>query len=113
MVACVGGGRVNAGHIGSRAFKRAVGASRGTSAWVRQAWKAIAREAIRIWLGEDRYAAGGSYRAALHQECLRQTPFCVLTERTFRQHHTWTLDAIVGYVLSTSLTSPIALGEKA
>jgi hypothetical protein len=79
-----------------------------------QAWKAVALETIRIWVGEDRYAAGGSYRAApLHQECLRQTPFCVLTEWTFRRRHTWTLDAIIGYLLSTSLTSRLALGEKA
>jgi trans-aconitate methyltransferase len=77
-----------------------------------QPWKAVVRETIRIWLGEDRYKAGGSYLAG-HQECLKQTPFCALTEWSVRRCHTWMLDAVIGYLLSTSLTSRAALGENA
>jgi hypothetical protein len=79
-----------------------------------QPWKATVLGTIRIWLGEDRRAGSGYYRVGpLHQECLKQTPFCVLTETTILQHHVWTLDSLTGYLRSTSFASRPVLGEQA
>jgi SAM-dependent methyltransferase len=78
-----------------------------------QAWKSTVLETIRAWVGEDRRAGDAIYRPGpLHQECLRQTPFCALTEATITQHHVWSTDSIIGYLFSTSFASRAVLGEK-
>jgi SAM-dependent methyltransferase len=77
-------------------------------------WTEIVIETIKCWLGEERRAGSGIYAARpLHQECLKQTPFCQLTEATFVEPRVWTADSIVGYLASTSFASRAVLGEKA
>jgi hypothetical protein len=49
----------------------------------------------------------------MHQDCLKQTPFCALTEATFVQSHIWTYEGIVGYLYSTSFASRAVLGDNA
>ena len=71
-------------------------------------------DTIKRWLGEERRAGPGNYAALpLHRECLKETPFCALTEATFIQPHVWTTDSVVGYLFSTSFASRAVLGEKA
>jgi SAM-dependent methyltransferase len=87
-----------------------------SSLWTGRAydWKAIVIDTIKHWLGSERRAGPGTYLARpLHQECLKQTPFCVLTEGTFVQPHIWTSDSIVGYLFSTSFASRAVLGTNA
>jgi trans-aconitate methyltransferase len=77
-------------------------------------WKTIVTDTIKHWLGEERRAGPGTYgQRPLHQECLKETPFCALTEATFLQPQVWTTDSIVGYLFSTSFASRAVLGEKA
>ena len=77
-------------------------------------WKTIVMDTIKHWLGEARRAGPGTYgQRPLHQECLKETPFCALTEATFLQPQVWTTDGIVGYLFSTSFASRAVLGEKA
>jgi SAM-dependent methyltransferase len=77
-------------------------------------WKTIVMDTIKRWLGEERRAGPGTYgQRSLHQECLKETPFCALTEATFLQPQVWTTDSIVGYLFSTSFASRAVLGEKA
>jgi hypothetical protein len=87
-----------------------------SSLWTGRAcdWKEVVIDTIKRWLGEERRAGLGTYEARpLHQECLKETPFCALTEATFLQPHVWTTDSIVGYLFSTSFASRAVLGEKA
>ncbi|KRR26395.1 hypothetical protein CQ14_02540 [Bradyrhizobium lablabi] len=76
-------------------------------------WKAVVIDTIKHWLGNERRAGPGTYSAKpLHQECLKQTPFCALTEVTFVQPHVWTYDGIIGYLYSTSFASRAVLGDN-
>jgi hypothetical protein len=87
-----------------------------SSLWTGRArdWKEVVIDTIKRWLGEERRAGSGTYRARpQHQECLIETPFCALTEMTFLQPHVWTMDGIIGYLFSTSFASRAVLGDKA
>jgi hypothetical protein len=66
----------------------------------------VAIDTIKHWLGNER-------RAPLHEDWLKQTPFCALTEVTFVRPHVWTCDSIVGYLYSTSFASRAVLGDEA
>jgi SAM-dependent methyltransferase len=79
-----------------------------------RSWKAIVIDTIKHWMGEERRAGPGTYvKRPLHQECLKETPFCALTEATFLQPQVWNTDSIVGYLFSTSFASRAVLGGKA
>jgi SAM-dependent methyltransferase len=77
-------------------------------------WKVVVIDTIKHWLGSERRAGPGTFLARpLHQECLKQTPFCALTEVTFVQPHVWTCESIIGYLYSTSFASRAVLGDNA
>jgi len=87
-----------------------------SSLWTGRArdWKEVVIDTIKRWLGEERRAGSGTYGARpLHEECLRETRFCALTEMTFLQRHVWTMEGIIGYLFSTSFASRAVLGDKA
>jgi SAM-dependent methyltransferase len=87
-----------------------------TSLWTGRVfeWKAVVIDAIKRWLGDERRAGPGTFPARpMHQECLKQTPFCALTEARFVQPHVWKYDGIIGYLYSTSFASRAVLGDKA
>jgi len=61
-----------------------------SSLWTGRArdWKEVVIDTIKCWLGEERRAGSGTYRARpQHQECLIETPFCALTEIAARLDH--------------------------
>jgi SAM-dependent methyltransferase len=87
-----------------------------SSLWTGRAfeWKEVVVDTIKRWLGSERRAGLGTYLARpLHQECLKQTPFCALTEVSFIQPYVWTYDSIIGYLYSTSFASRAVLGDNA
>ena len=95
-----------------------------TAELLRRTWAAAERtgaaaaavpvvDTIKRWLGNERRAGPGTHTARpLHQECLKQTPFCALTEVRFVQPHVWTYDGIIGYLHSTSFASRAVVGDN-
>jgi SAM-dependent methyltransferase len=78
----------------------------------REPWQQVVIRTIKDWLGEDRRAGSGLFKASpLHQECLAQTPFGHIKAIEIRKAHTWTADSIIGYLYSTSFASRAVLGD--
>ena len=75
-------------------------------------WQQVVITTIKDWLGEERRAGAGVFKAApLHQECLAQTPFADIKTTEIHKTHIWTADSIVGYLYSTSFASHAVLGN--
>jgi SAM-dependent methyltransferase len=75
-------------------------------------WQQVIIRTIKDWLGEERRAGTGVFKAApLHQECLAQTPFADIKVTEFHKTHVWSADSIVGYLYSTSFASRAVLGN--
>ena len=75
-------------------------------------WQQVVITTIRDWLGEERRAGTGVFKAApLHQECLAQTSFANIKVVDIYKTHVWTADNIVGYLYSTSFASRAVLGD--
>jgi SAM-dependent methyltransferase len=78
----------------------------------REPWQQVVIRTIRDWLGEQRRAGAGVFKATpLHQECLAQTPFTDIKVIDIHKTHVWTADSIVGYLCSTSFASRAVLGN--
>jgi SAM-dependent methyltransferase len=78
----------------------------------REPWQQVVIRTIRDWLGEERRAGVGVFKAApLHQECLARTPFADIKVIEIHKTHIWTADSIVGYLYSTSFASRAVLGH--
>ena len=84
-----------------------------SSFWLgREPWQQVVIQTIKDWLGEQRRAGAGVFKAApLHQECLAQTPFSDIKAIVIHKTHIWTADSIVGYLYSTSFASHAVLGN--
>jgi len=78
----------------------------------REPWQQVVIRTIRDWLGEERRAGAGVFKATpLHQECLAQTPFADIKAIEIHKTHIWSADSIVGYLYSTSFASHAVLGN--
>jgi SAM-dependent methyltransferase len=78
----------------------------------REPWQEAVIRTIRDWLGEERRAGAGVFKAApLHQDCLAQTAFADIKVIKIHKTHIWTADGIVGYLYSTSFASRAVLGD--
>jgi SAM-dependent methyltransferase len=79
----------------------------------REAWHQVVIDTIRHWLGAERRAGSGAFKAGpLHQQCLAQTRFTDIKSVDIRKPHVWTADSIVGYLSSTSFASRAVLGKS-
>lgn len=77
-------------------------------------WEAEIRELIEEWLGPERRAGQGVYRAGeRHAEAIRRTRFREVEETDINVLEQWSIDQIVGYLFSTSYASQAVLGSKA
>jgi SAM-dependent methyltransferase len=77
-------------------------------------WEAETRAVLQEWLGNDRRAGRGVYRVGeRHGEAIRRTRFADVVETDIYVLEQWSIDQIVGYLLSTSYASRAVLGEKA
>ncbi len=79
-------------------------------------WQLAVRDVIQRWLGSDRRAGSGTYKAATSYEpwsdVLARSPFKrfeVLRTEYTRQLD---LDGVVGFLYSTSFASPRVLGDR-
>lgn len=86
------------------------------SPWVGDAaWQRVLRETMARWRPSGRIPAGYDADRAAHpdEEILAAAGFSVLGRREFFAGLSWTADSIVGNVLSTSVLSRAALGDRA
>ncbi len=77
-------------------------------------WEAEIRVMLEEWLGPERRAGQGVYRAGeRHGDALRKTRFREAEETDIYVQEQWSIDQIVGYLFSTSYASQAVLGNKA
>ncbi len=84
------------------------------STWTGTApWQAVARKVIQKWLGEQRRAGSGTFSTPVlpHEAIVAEAGFEEVREFKLSVPHTWTLDAFVGYLYSTSFASRAVLGS--
>ena len=70
-------------------------------------WKEAIRHAIKDWTGKT---IGGPFE--LSQNFITRSQFGVYQESNFAEMHTWSAEEVIGYLKSTSVCSPAALGER-
>ncbi len=78
-------------------------------------WKELIRDTVKKWLGQERKAGTtGTYThpGKRHQEILSESEFRNLELAGIQTERTWSIDAIIGYLYSTSYTSIPVLGDK-
>jgi ubiquinone/menaquinone biosynthesis C-methylase UbiE len=78
-------------------------------------WKELIRETVKQWIGEERKAGTtGKYThpGKYHQEILSDSDFRNLELAGIQTERAWSIDAIIGYLYSTSYTSIPVLGDK-
>lgn len=76
-------------------------------------WQKLAVEVIQRWLGPRRRAGGGTFRTSeRHEDALRAVGFTDLADVDFPAEQTWTVDAFLGYLRSTSFASAAVLGDR-
>jgi SAM-dependent methyltransferase len=91
----------------------------GGSPWEGAApWQTALAGLIRDWrqrAGADRIPAGYELARQMRndQEILREAGFDLAGRRTFESVHDWSPDSIAGFLASTSVLSPLALGPLA
>lgn len=81
-------------------------------------WAQVVTATVQRWLGDERRAGGGSHRdtrASDHQPfevILSEAGFARVERVEFRIAHRWSLEAIIGYLYSTSYCRPDLLGAR-
>ncbi len=81
-------------------------------------WAQDVTATVRRWLGEERRAGVGVHRAtpaSEHRpfpEILADAGFVRVKGGEYRYEHRWSLDAIIGYLYSTSYCRPDLLGDR-
>ena len=77
-------------------------------------WEHAVRKTVQRWLGERRRAGSGTYptREERWEPVIARSPFTRAEPWQLKFQRTWDIDAIVGYVYSTSFASPAVLGER-
>jgi SAM-dependent methyltransferase len=85
----------------------------GSSVWEQNAeWHSIAVGCLRTYLGEPRRAGSRTYGVTKkHQDFLTPAGFSV-ESRDYPTEHSWTADAIIGYLYSTSFAGSQVLGDR-
>lgn len=85
----------------------------------KEPWQRIAVDVVRRWTkcpskdgaGSDR--RGSAEGPDLHERVMRDAGFIDVASHTFVQPQEWTIDSILGFLYSTSVSSKAALGESA
>lgn len=77
-------------------------------------WQEAVRGVIQRWLGATRRAGGGTYAAPEHffEDALARSAFAHIERWTTTYQRTVTVDALIGYLYSTSYCSPVLLGDN-
>ncbi|HEY8292458.1 MAG TPA: methyltransferase domain-containing protein, partial [Thermomicrobiales bacterium] len=77
-------------------------------------WQEAAREVIQRWLGAARRAGGGTYAPPgdPFEEALAHSAFTRVERYATTYQRAVTVDALIGYLYSTSYCSPTLLGDK-
>jgi SAM-dependent methyltransferase len=86
------------------------------SVWASNAaWKAVALETVQEFLGRERRAGAGTYRAPEgdYADDLRRAGYRDVERRTIPVTRTRTVDSVIGYLHSTSFASLAVLGDAA
>jgi SAM-dependent methyltransferase len=86
------------------------------SPWTGDApWQRVLRETMARWQPPGRVPASYEQDRADHpdSEILAAAGFELAGKREFRTDLSWTADSIAGFLLSTSVLSPAALGDRA
>ncbi len=71
-------------------------------------WKAVIKETVKKWLGEERKAGtSGTYthQPKLHQKVLEESKFGNMKTISIKSERTWSIGRIIGYIYSTSYVS--------
>lgn len=82
-------------------------------------WQQIVKECVREWTRHafpEGWAPSGPKAGsgiANDERVLRETGFADVASHEFSASHIWTIDAIIGYLRSTSVASARILGDKA
>jgi SAM-dependent methyltransferase len=87
----------------------------GRSIWHgTQAWEKTAVKIIQRWFGPERRVARGTFPTDLprHEEIVAQSRFHGMKIGEIKRSHTWTLEAFIGLLYSTSFANKALLGEK-
>ncbi len=90
--------------------------SGGRSIWHgKQAWEQAAVKVIQKWLGSERRAGEGTFPTDFprHEEIVARSQFQNMTMGEIKRSHTWTLEAFIGHLYSTSFANKAILGETA
>jgi hypothetical protein len=83
----------------------------------REAWRRTVSEVAQRWMarafpsGWAEARAGAEVGAGSSARVLRAAGFVDVVERWFREPRVWTFEEIIGYLRSTSVCSPKALGD--
>ncbi len=88
----------------------------GRSIWNgKQTWERAAVKVIKKWLGPNRRAGEGTFPRDFlrHEEIIAQSRFQNMTMGEIKRSHTWTLEAFIGLLYSTSFANKAILGETA
>ena len=77
-------------------------------------WARAVRGVVQDFLGEQRRAGGGTFQHhnRPYSEIMAESPFSQVEEHTVPVRRTWTADAVMGYLYSTSFASPTLFGDR-
>lgn len=77
-------------------------------------WARAVRGVVQDFLGEQRRTGGGTFQHhnRPYSEIMEESPFNAVEEHTVQIQRTWTADAVMGYLYSTSFTSPGLFGGR-
>jgi trans-aconitate methyltransferase len=77
-------------------------------------WARAVRGVVQDFLGEQRRAGGGTFQHhnRPYSEIMEESPFNVVEEHTVPVQRTWTADAVMGYLYSTSFAAPALFGGR-
>jgi SAM-dependent methyltransferase len=90
--------------------------SGGRSIWHgKLAWEQAVVKVIQKWLGSERRAGEGTFPTDFprHEEIVARSQFQNMTMSEIKRSHTWTLEAFIGHLYSTSFANKAILGETA
>jgi hypothetical protein len=77
-------------------------------------WEGAVRSVVEEWIGPERRAGRGVYRAGeRHAEAIRNTRFREAKTTDINVTQEWSVDQIIGYLFSTSYASHAVLRDKA
>jgi trans-aconitate methyltransferase len=79
------------------------------------AWARAVRGVVQDFLGEQRRAGTAgifSHHNRPYSEIMAESPFSRVEEVRVPVHRTWTADAVMGYLYSTSFASPALFGDR-